>query len=88
MILTNIQRIFENAGLDNPRPTEKALQEMGLTRKRFTQLLENSHKSPITVAELAAIRGWIAKIREMDPEQIVGEFEPVDTLAESLGLSK
>ncbi len=88
MILTNIQRIFEKAGLDNPRPTEKALQEMGITRKRFTQLLENSHKSPITVAELAAIRGWIAKIREMDPEQIVGEFEPADTLAESLGLSK
>lgn len=88
MILTNIQKIFENAGLDNPRPTERALQDMGLTRKRFTQLLENSHKSPITVAELGAIRGWIAKIREMDPEQIVGEFEPSDSLAESLGLSK
>ncbi len=88
MIQTNIQRIFENAGLDNPRPTDKALQEMGMTRKRFTQLLENTHKSHITVAELASIRGWISKIRELDPDQVVGEFEPNEALAESLGLSK
>lgn len=88
MILTNIKRIFENAGLDTPRPTDKALADMALTRKRWTQLLENSHKSPITVAELASIKGWIAKIKEMDPDQVVGEFEPADELAESLGLSK
>jgi hypothetical protein len=88
MIVTNIQKIFESAGLENPRPTDKALEEMGLTRKRFTQLLENTHKSPITVAELSAIKGWIAKIRELDPEQIIGEFEPESDLAESLGLTK
>jgi hypothetical protein len=88
MIQTNIQKLFEYAGIDNPRPTDKALEEMGISRRRFTQLLENTHKSPITVAELSAIKGWINQIKEIDPEQVVGEYEPAANLAESLGMSK
>lgn len=88
MVQTNIKKIFENAGLENPRPTDKALQEMDLSRRRFTQLMENSHVSPITVSELASLKGWIIQLKEMDPDQLVGQFEPSDELADSLGLSK
>jgi hypothetical protein len=88
MVQTNIQKMFLDVGLANPRPTNKALEEMGISRRRFTQLAENTNKSPITVAELGSIKGWIARIKEMDPSQVVGEFEPTDQLAESLGLTK
>ena len=88
MIQTNIKKLFEEAGIENPRPTDKALEEMGLSRRRYTQLVENSHKSPITVAELAGIKGWISQIKDMDGEQVIGNFEPSAELADSLGLSK
>lgn len=88
MVLINIKNLFESAGLENPRPTEKALEEMGLSRRRFTQLMENVYKSPITVAELEGIKRWITNITEMDPEQVVGQVEQANALAKQLGLSK
>lgn len=88
MIQTNIKKLFEQAGLEDPRPTDKALEEMNLSRRRYSQLLENTHKSPITVSELSAIKGWIAQIKDMDGEQVVGTYEPNEDLAESLGLTK
>lgn len=88
MIQTNIQKIFEDAGIENVRPTDKALENMRMSRRRFTQLMENSHKSSITVEELSALRGWILQVKEMDPDHLVGEFESSKRLAESLGLTK
>lgn len=88
MIQTNIKKLFEQAGLEDPRPTDKALEEMNLSRRRYSQLLENTHKSPITVSELSAIKRWIAQIKDMDGEQVVGTYEPNEDLAESLGLTK
>lgn len=88
MIQINIKHLFESAGLENPRPTDKALEEMGLSRKRFTQLTENVYKSPITVTELEGIKRWVSNITEMDPEQVVGQVEQANALAESLGMSK
>ncbi len=84
----NIKNLFESAGMENPRPTEKALEEMGISRKRYTQLLENVYKSPITVSELEGIKRWITNITDIDPEQVVGQVEEPNALAESLGMSK
>ncbi len=87
-MLINIKNLFEAAGLENPRPTDKALKEMGVSRKRYTQLMENVYKSPITVSELEGIKRWITNITEMEPEQVVGEVQHANALAESLGMSK
>lgn len=88
MIQTNIKKLFENAGAEMPRPTDQALEMMNISRKRFTLLAENRKSTPITVQELEAIKAWIENIKSIDTDQIIGDFEPADELAISLGLTK
>jgi len=88
MIQTNIKKIFEEAGLEAIRPTDQALETMGISRRRFTLLLENTHVSPISVQELESIKEWIQGIQTMDTDRLIGEYSPTDEVASSLGLSK
>jgi hypothetical protein len=71
MIQTNLKLLFTEAGIEEIRPTEQALEKMGISRRRYTQLVENINKTPITVPELAAIQSWIATWSEIDLEKIV-----------------
>jgi hypothetical protein len=88
MILTNIKKLFEEAGIDQVRPTDEALVRMGISRRRFTLLHENSHKTAITVEELTAIKEWMDGIKEINSDQIVGDATSDREIAESLGLQK
>jgi len=64
VIQTNVKKIFESEGLLNLEPSAKALKEMSISRDRFVQLLENKQKNPITLHELACIKGWIYHVLE------------------------
>lgn len=88
MLHTNLKNLFENAGLENIRPTEQALAEMKITRRRFTLLLENDHKTPISVEEMEAIKVWIEGIKAIDTDQVIGESNSLSDLADSLGMTK
>ena len=66
MIETNIQEILESAGIKNIELSAFALKEMGISKKRFLQLLKNRQKSPITINELACIKGWIYRFNEVN----------------------
>jgi predicted DNA-binding protein (UPF0251 family) len=89
MIQTNIKKLFEDAGLEAIRPTDEALAQMGISRRRFTLLLENSqYATPMSVHELEAIRIWIEGIKSIDAEQIVGNYSPSSDMAKELGLTK
>lgn len=88
MIQTNIKKLFQDAGIEEARPTDEALERMGISRRRFTQLLENLHKTEITVQELEAIRGWIEGLKEIDTDRLVGNDTSSSLLAEKLGLIK
>ncbi|WP_053405053.1 hypothetical protein [Persicobacter sp. CCB-QB2] len=54
-ILSNL--IEERFGLE-ARPTDEKLSELGLTRKRFTRILNNSGK-PITIEEAKSLSNWL-----------------------------
>lgn len=88
MIQTNLKKLFETAGLESVRPTDEALEKMGISRRRFTLLMENSHVSPISVQELESMKTWIEEIKMINTDQIVGDFTPHADIAESLGLNK
>jgi predicted oxidoreductase len=88
MTLTNIKRLFESAGLEEVRPTEEALTTMGISRRRFTLLLDNKNVTPITVDELEAFKAWMEGIKAIDTAQIIGEYDTESELAESIGLTK
>lgn len=74
MIQTDVQKILETEGLENSNPSAHALKEMRISRKRFTQLLENKEKKPITLGELACIKGWIYEIKALG--SLKGENSP------------
>lgn len=84
----NIKNLFENAGLEEIRPTDQALKTMGISRRRFSQLIDNKYVTPIQVKELEAIKAWIEEIKSIDPNQIIGELDDSDKLARELGMSK
>jgi len=88
MIQTNIKRLFVEAGLEEARPTDEALEKMGISRRRFTQLVENLHKTEITVQELEGIRCWIEGLKEINTDRLVGVDNTENSLAEKLRLSK
>jgi len=88
MIQTNIKKLFEDAGLEAIRPTDEALSEMGISRRRFTLLVENSHVTPMSVHELDAIKTWLEGIKSIDTDQIVGPYSRSEDMARSLGLNK
>lgn len=71
MTKTNIKLLLEKAGIEDPRPTQEALKKMGISRRRFTQLLENKNKTPMSVNELNGISDWIEGFKSIDTEQIV-----------------
>lgn len=65
-----IKEILKGAGLDEIRPTEEALTAMGISRRRFTQLVEGTNKSDVTLSEIKAIKKWLEGIRDIDPEKV------------------
>jgi hypothetical protein len=71
--MIRIKELFKAAGLDEIRPTDDALEAMGMSRRRFTQIADGSNKSDITLTEIMAIKKWLSKIREIDPDQVLTE---------------
>lgn len=88
MVQTNIKNLFLEAGIEEARPSEEALTKMGISRRRFTQLLENVNKTPITVPELEAIKEWIEGFKDINTEQIIGDIQKTSDLREKLGFVK
>lgn len=88
MTQTNIKNLFLEAGMEEVRPSDKALIKMGISRRRYTQLLENVNKAPITVMELEAIKDWIQGFKEINTDQLIGDFQKLSYLTEKLGFVK
>jgi len=88
MIQTNIKRLFLTVGIEEVRPTDEALEKMGISRRRFTLLLENKHATSMTIEEHESLKEWLEGIRYIDHTQIIGDFEDQESLAQSLGLTK
>lgn len=88
MIQTNIKKLLTEAGIEEARPTDDALVKMRISRRRFTQLLENKHKTEISVQELEAIRSWIEGLKDIDTNRLVGGDPNEIGLTERLGLTK
>lgn len=88
MIQTNLKKLFLAVGLEEVRPTDEALEKMGLSRRRFTLLLENKHATSMTIEEHESLKDWIEGIKEIDHMQIIGEFESIDELADKLGMTR
>ncbi|PRY90625.1 hypothetical protein [Mongoliibacter ruber] len=88
MIKTNLKKLLLRAGLEEARPTEEALEKMEISRRRFTQLLENTNKTPINVHELESIKKWISGFQMVDTDLLVGEIAEKSCLTEKLGLIK
>lgn len=88
MVQTNIKNLFLDAGIEEARPSDEALERMGISRRRFTQLLENVNKTPINVAELEAIKDWIQGFKNIDTDQMIGDIQKSSNLREKLGFVK
>lgn len=88
MIQTNIKNLFLDAGLEEARPSDEALEKMGISRRRFTQLLENVNKTPITVPELESIKEWIEGFKNIDTDLMIGDIQKTSNLREKLGFVK
>lgn len=88
MIQTNIKNLFLEAGLEEVRPSDEALEKMGISRRRYTQLLENVNKTPITVIELESIKEWIEGFKVINTEHLIGDYHKSSNLTEKLGFVK
>lgn len=88
MIQTNIKNLFEEVGLENIRPTDEALAQMGMSRRRFTFLVENLHKTSITYDEVEAIKTWVERIKTLDPEAMIETQSDSSGIAKEFGLTK
>jgi hypothetical protein len=75
MIYIKIKELFQTAGLEEIRPTDAALESMGMSRKRFSQILEKTTKAPITVAELEAIKRWMEGLAALSNESLIEQKE-------------
>jgi hypothetical protein len=71
MTKTNLKKMLNEAGLESVRPSSIALDSMKISRRRFTNLFENTHKSPISVQELQSIKKWIIGIKEIKPDELI-----------------
>jgi hypothetical protein len=86
MIQTNIKNLLLEAGIEEVRPTDEALEKMGMTRRRFTQLSENSNRKDITVAELEALKGWIHGFADINTERLIEQADSSSSMKEKLGM--
>lgn len=68
---TNIKNLLEKAGIEKIRPTDNALKEMGISRRRFGTLAENLRQKPITVRELESIKKYIRGFQDIDLNALV-----------------
>lgn len=66
-----IKEVFQEAGIEDVRPTDSALDAMGISRRRFTQLCEGTNKTEMTLSEFEAVKAWIKSIKQIDPESIL-----------------
>lgn len=69
--MIHIKQLFQGVGIDDVRPTDEALAQMNLSRRRFTQLCEGSNKSDITLTEMQAIKAWIENVKEIDQNAVM-----------------
>ena len=75
MIAVKIKKVFENAGLEDIRPTDQALEKMGISRNRFNKILENKAMKPITVSELEAIKRWMDGLSALSTDSLIEQKE-------------
>jgi hypothetical protein len=54
-----IQKLFQIKGLTEFKPTDDILKKLGITRKRFFQILENKGNHDLTVSEKENIENWL-----------------------------
>ncbi|AEL24064.1 hypothetical protein [Cyclobacterium marinum] len=73
--MIKVKQIFQEKGIEDPRPTSEALKLMRMSRRRFTQLTEGTNKSELRISELVAIRKWIETIKEIDPNELIVDSE-------------
>lgn len=88
MVQTNIKNLLLEAGIEEARPSDEALSKMRISRRRFTQLLENVNKTPITVPELESIKEWIEGFKNIDTDLMIGDIQKSSSLREKLGFVK
>jgi hypothetical protein len=82
----NIKNLLLKVGIENLRPSDKALEEMGISRRRYTQLIENINKTPININELESMKKYIQGFQNIDTDKIIGK--DLDDLPNKLGLTK
>lgn len=75
---TNIKTLLQAAGIKHLRPTKKALHTMAISQRRYTQLVENINKNPITVNELESIKSFIKGFAAIDLNSLVGDSRKDD----------
>lgn len=73
--MIKVKQLFEKAGIEDVRPTDRALRRMGISRRRFTQLSEGTNKTALSLSELVAIKRWVKKVTEIDPEKVISISE-------------
>ena len=67
MVLKNrLKEIFSEWGFSRVVPSNRLLQELGVTRCRFFQLVDNKGAVEMTVSEHRALEEWLKKIGKTD----------------------
>jgi hypothetical protein len=89
MVNINIKNLLLEAGIEELRPSKEALQEMGISRRRYTQLVENINKTPININEMEAIKKYIQGFQNINTDQLIGQTcSQINLIKENLGLTK
>lgn len=61
-----LQKIFEDIGIDKISPSDKLLNQLEMSRKRFFQLLENRGSHEMTVSEKLKLEAWLHGVQKTD----------------------
>lgn len=75
--LSNI--FLEGAGFTKVIPSEGLLKELGMTRKRFYQLMDNRGSHEMTVSEQVRLESWLSRIDNID----MGLFDEASEILET-----
>ena len=69
-IKNKVSEIIKDRGFVNPKPTDKVLQHLGMTARRFQKMLRNEG-SEITMSEVRALSKWLnVDIDELFVDQV------------------
>ena len=61
-----LKEIFTHWGFSKIVPSKRLLEELGMTNKRFFQLVDNKGAVEMTVSEHRALEEWLKKIGKTD----------------------